>query len=241
MLEVKDITFSYGAAKTLSNITFDVAPGEILAVVGANGAGKTTLLRLFSCLLMQDSGNVLIDGIDSVTRPIAYRSKIGYMSEKCPLYDEMTVEEYVTYRLKIKGERPLRVRRRLDEVLTLCRLDEHRKTVIRLLSYGYRKRVGLADVLTTHPGVLLLDDPLAGMDFPQRKQVADVLTSVSGRSSIVLAGHEINFLLEWCTRFLVLYKGRIVGMYRVHDYERDVLLKKIEQQITYGQENGGTP
>ncbi|MEI6645886.1 MAG: ABC transporter ATP-binding protein [bacterium] len=241
MLEVKDISFSYGVRETLGNITFDVASGEIVAVVGANGAGKTTLLRLLSCLLMQDSGHTLIDGIDSVVRPIAYRSKIGFLSEKCPLYDEMTVEEYLTYRLKIKGERQLRVRRRLEEVLALCRLDEHRKTVIRLLSYGYRKRVGLADVLTTHPGVLLLDDPLAGMDLPQRKQVAEVLTSVSGRSLIVIAGHEITFLLEWCTRFLVLYRGRIVGMHRVRDYERDVLLKKLEQQIMFGKEEGGLP
>jgi len=239
MLEVKDISFSYNTHETLGNITFDVAPGEILAVVGANGAGKTTLLRLLSCLLMQDSGNALIDGVDSLTRPIAYRSKIGYMSEKCPLYEEMTVEEYLTYRLNMKGERKSRVRRRIDEVLTLCRLDDQRKTVIRLLSCGYRKRVGMADVLTTHPSVLLLDDPLAGMDLPQRKQVAQVLTSVSGRSSIVMAGHEIAFFLEWCTRFLVLYRGRIVGMHRVRDYERDALLKKIEQQITYGQEEGG--
>jgi cobalt/nickel transport system ATP-binding protein len=97
----------------------------------------------------------------------------------------------------------------------------------------------MADVLTTHPNVLLLDDPLAGMDLPQRKQVAQVLTSVSGRSSIVMTGHEIAFFLEWCTRFLVLYRGRIVGMHRVRDYERDALLKKIEQQITYGQEDGG--
>lgn len=241
MLEVKDITFSYGTHEALGNITFDVAPGEIVAVVGANGAGKTTLLRLLSCLLMQDSGHTLIDGVDSVMRPIAYRSKIGFLSEKCPLYDEMTVEEYLMYRLKIKGERQLRVRRRLEEVLTLCRLDEHRKTAIRLLSYGYRKRVGLADVLTTHPSVLLLDDPLAGMDLPQRKQVAEVLTSVSGRSLIVMAGHEIAFLLEWCTRFLVLHRGRIVGTYRVRDYQREVLLKKLEQQITFGKEDGGTP
>jgi len=123
--------------------------------------------------------------------------------------------------------------------LALCRLDEHRKTAIRFLSYGYRKRVGLADVLTTHPSVLLLDDPLAGMDPPQRKQVAEVLTSVSGRSSILLAGHEIHFLLEWCTRFLVLHRGRIVGMHRVRDYEKDALLKKIEHQITYGNDDGG--
>jgi len=241
MLEVKNITFSYTTQETLGNITFDVAPGEIVAVAGTNGAGKTTLLRLLSCLLMQDSGNVLIDGVDSLTRPIAYRSKLGYLSERCPLYEEMTVEEYLTYRLRLKGERQLRVRRRIDEVISQCRLDEHRKSVIRLLSYGFRKRVGLAEALTTHPSLLLLDDPLAGLDLPQRKQIAEVLTAVSSRSAILVAGHEIAFLLEWCTRFLVLHRGRLVATYRVQDFDKTVLLQKIEQQMTHGREEGGTP
>jgi ABC-2 type transport system ATP-binding protein len=241
MLEVKNITFSYTTQETLGNITFDVAPGEIVAVAGTNGAGKTTLLRLLSCLLMQDSGNVLIDGVDSLTRPIAYRAKLGYLSERCPLYEEMTVEEYLTYRLRLKGERQLRVRRRIDEVISQCRLDEHRKSMIRLLSYGFRKRVGLAEALTTHPALLLLDDPLAGLDLPQRKQIAEVLTAVSGRSAILVAGHEIAFLLEWCTRFLVLHRGRLVATYRVQDFDKAVLLQKIEQQMTHGREEGGTP
>jgi len=241
MLEVKNITFSYTTQETLGNITFDVAPGEIVAVAGTNGAGKTTLLRLLSCLLMQDSGNVLIDGVDSLTRPIAYRSKLGYLSERCPLYEEMTVEEYLTYRLRLKGERQLRVRRRIDEVISQCRLDEHRKSVIRLLSYGFRKRVGLAEALTTHPSLLLLDDPLAGLDLPQRKQIAEVLTAVSGRSAILVAGHEIAFLLEWCTRLLVLHRGRLVATYRVQDFDKTVLLQKIEQQMTPGREEGQTP
>jgi ABC-2 type transport system ATP-binding protein len=240
MLEVKNITFSYTTQETLGNITFDVAPGEIVAVAGTNGAGKTTLLRLLSCLLMQDSGNVLIDGVDSLTRPISYRSKLGYLSERCPLYEEMTVEEYLIYRLRLKGERQLRVRRRIDEVISQCRLDEHRKSVIRLLSYGFRKRVGLAEALTTHPSLLLLDDPLAGLDLPQRKQIAEVLTTVSGRSAILVAGHEIAFLLEWCTRFLVLHRGRLVATYRVQDFDKTVLLRKIEHQMTHGREEGGT-
>jgi len=239
MLEVKNITFSYNTQETLGNITFDAAPGEILAIVGTNGAGKTTLLRVLACLMMQDSGNILIEGVDSLTRPIAYRAKIGYLSERCPLYEEMTVEEYLSYRLRLKGERQFRVRRRLDEVVTQCRLDDHRKTMIRLLSFGFRKRVGMAEALTARPPVLLLDDPLAGLDLPQRKQTAEVLTSVSGRSAIILAGHEIPFLLEWCTRFLVLHRGRLVGSYRVNDYEKNLLQHKIEKLMTYGREEVG--
>ncbi|MCL1919910.1 MAG: ABC transporter ATP-binding protein [Kiritimatiellaeota bacterium] len=239
MLEVKDITFSYGLKETLSGISFDVATGEILAVIGANGAGKTTLLRLLACLMMQDSGNIRLDGTDTLERPVRYRRRVGYLSEKCPLYSDMTVEDYLTYRLRLRGERSLRVRRRVDEVVMQCGLIEARGTVMRVLSHGYRKRVGLADALSAHPGVLLLDDPLAGLDLPQRKQVAEVLTSVSARTAVVLAGHEVAQMLGWCTRVLVLRKGRVAGMHRVGSHERGALLARIEQEITGGEGKEG--
>lgn len=163
MLEVDHISFSYGRHTVLDDVAFDVAPGEIVALAGPNGAGKTTLLRLLSCLLMQDSGTVRLDNINPLERPIKYRRAIGYLSEHCPLYSEMTVEEYLIYRVRLKGERSMRVRRRVSEALEDCGLEEQRKTRIRLLSQGFRKRVGLADALVQHPKLLLLDDPLAGL------------------------------------------------------------------------------
>ena len=231
MLDVQHITFSYGTRETLRDITFGVATGDILAVIGANGAGKTTLLRILSCLLMQDSGNVRLDGIDTLARPVKYRRKIGYLSEKCPLYDEMTVEDFLSYRLRLRGERSLRVRRWVDEVIEQCGLKEERGTVMRVLSYGYRKRVGLANALLTHPSLLLLDDPFAGLDLPQRKQVAGALTTVSARAAVILAGHEVAQMLDWCTRVLVLNKGRVTGLHRVGDFAKDDLLKRIEREI----------
>jgi len=231
MLDVQHITFSYGPRETLRDITFGVATGDILAVIGANGAGKTTLLRILSCLLMQDSGNVRLDGIDTLARPVKYRRKIGYLSEKCPLYDEMTVEDFLSYRLRLRGERSLRVRRWVDEVIEQCGLKGERGTVMRVLSYGYRKRVGLANALLTHPSLLLLDDPFAGLDLPQRKQVAEVLTTVSARAAVILAGHEVAQMLDWCTRVLVLNKGRVTGLHRVGDFAKDDLMKRIEQEI----------
>jgi len=235
MLEVQHITFSYGLRETLGDISFEVGVGEVLAVVGANGAGKTTLLRLLACLLMQDAGNIRLDGIDTLERPVRYRRRIGYLSEKCPLYDEMTVEDYLTYRLRLKGEQSrLRVRRRVDEVVGQCGLIDVRRSVMRVLSQGYRKRVGLADALSTHPGLLLLDDPLAGLDVPQRRQAAEVLGAVAGRSAVVLAGHEIELMLGWCTRVLVLCRGRVAGVHRVAGQARGALLAQIEREMTEG-------
>jgi ABC-2 type transport system ATP-binding protein len=231
MLEIDHITFSFGRRAALSDVTFDVAPGEIVALTGANGAGKSTLLKVLSCLLMQDSGTVLLDGIDPVLRPIKYRRGIGYLSEHCPLYGDMTVESYLTYRVRLKGERSLRVRKRVIEVLEMCGLETEAQTRIRLLSQGYRKRVGLADALAQHPKLLLLDDPLAGLDIRQRKKTAAVLTAASSRAAVIVAGHEIQEMLDWCTRFVVLGKGRVTGMFRTSDFNRAELAQRLERQI----------
>ncbi len=232
MLEIEHITFSYGRHRVLDDVTFDVAPGEIVAITGANGAGKTTLLRLLACLLMQDAGTVRLDTVNPVERPIRYRRGIGYLSEHCPLYSDMTVEGYLTYRVRLKGERSLRVRRRVSEVLEMCGLEEVGKTRMRLLSLGYRKRVGLADALALHPKLLLLDDPLAGLDVRQRKKTAAVLTAASARSAVLVSGHEIQEMLGWCTRFVVLNCGRVAALYRVSDYARDELAQRIERQVS---------
>lgn len=241
MLEVDHISFSYGRQTVIQDVTFDVAPGEIVALTGANGAGKTTLLRVLACLLMQDSGSVRLDNVDPLLRPVKYRRGIGYLSEHCPLYSEMTVEGYLTYRVRLKGERSMRVRRRVAETLELCGLGEVRKTRVRVLSHGYRKRLGLADALVMHPKLLLLDDPLAGLDLPHRKTVAGVLTAASARSALVLAGHEVAEMSDWCTRFIVLHRGRVTGMYRVSDYNKADLLRVVERQIATGQGEGARP
>lgn len=231
MLEIEHVSFSYGRHRVLDDVTFDVAPGEIVAVTGANGAGKTTLLRLLACLLMQDEGTVRLDAVNPLERPIRYRHGIGYLSEHCPLYSDMTVEAYLTYRVRLKGERSMRVRRRVSEAMELCGLGEMGKTRVRLLSLGYRKRVGLADALALHPKLLLLDDPLAGLDARQRKKTAAVLTAASARSAVLVAGHEIQEMLGWCTRFVVLTRGRVAALYRVSDYARDELAQEIERQV----------
>ena len=231
MLEVDHISFSYGRHKVLDDVTFDVAPGEIVAVTGANGAGKTTLMKVLACLLMQDAGAVRLDAVNPLLRPVKYRRGIGYLSEHCPLYSEMTVEEFLTYRVRLKGERALRVRRRVNEALEMCGLEAEGKTRVRLLSRGYRKRVGLADALISHPKLLLLDDLLEGLDVAQRKKNAAVLSAASSRAAVVVTGHEISEMLDWCTRFIVLNKGRVAAMYRTSDYARAELARVLERQL----------
>lgn len=235
MLNVDQISFSYGSRKIIDNVTFDIVPGEIVALVGINGAGKTTLLKILATLLIQDSGRVHLHGLNPLERPIRYRRSIGYLAESCPLYNEMRVEEYLRYRTLLKGERTLRRRRRINDALEACNLQDVRKSLIKQLSHGYRKRVSVAEALLTNPKLLLLDDLLAGLDPSQRKRCVVALTTASSRSAIIVTGHEIGEMCDWCTRFIVLRNGGIHANLRIGMYERAQLIEMVEAAIN------GTP
>ncbi len=241
MLEVERITFSYGRRRVVDDVSFDIAPGEIVALTGPNGAGKTTLIKILACLLMQDDGCVRLDEVNPLSRPVKYRRWIGYLSERCPLYEEMKVDEYLTHRVRLKGERSLRVRRRVSEALEMCGLTEVASTGIRLLSQGYRKRVGLAEAIVLHPRLLLLDDLLAGIDAGQRKKTAAFLSAASARSAVLVSGHELHELLPWCTRFLVMSQGRIVASLRSNEHNREELLELVESHVAEVNAGGEEP
>jgi ABC-2 type transport system ATP-binding protein len=236
MLHVNHIHFSYGRVPILRDITFDVEPGEILAVVGANGAGKTTLLKMLATLLIPAAGEIHLDAVSPFQAPLRYRHLIGYISEHGPLYPEMTVEAYLIHRAQLKGERHLRIRRRVADLISQCDLQSVRQQRIRTLSYGYAKRIGIADALITHPSLLLLDDPLANLDEVTRRLVAATLTAASSRSSIILTGHGIREMMEWCTRIAVLHKGTLVGIHRTSEYTTADLHKLITTEMSTGLE-----
>ena len=239
MLNIDHISFSYGNKQVLKEITFDVAPGEIIGVVGANGAGKTTLLRVLSFVLMQDSGNVVLDGIDPLVKPIKYRRWIGYLPECCPLYEEMEVEQYLKYRLKLRGERSMRERRRLQGAIELCNLEDVRTCVIKSLSKGFKKRIGLADALMIHPRLLLLDDPLTTLDVGRRRAIGAALTSFSAHAAVILAGHEIAEMVDWCTRFVVLKEGAVQQEYLSSEFERRELEQRLQESINGSEKESG--
>src|SRR5262245_9331579 len=141
MIEVRNLTKRYGSKVALDNVTFDVAAGEIVGFLGPNGAGKTTTMRILSTFLPATGGTVRVDGLDVFSDSLEVRRRIGYLPESAPLYDDMRVVEYLTYRGTLKGLAGRRLRKRLYEVLPVCGIEDVRDEVIRRLSKGYRQRV----------------------------------------------------------------------------------------------------
>ena len=209
MIEVRNLSFSYGRQKVLRDVSFVVSPGEVVSIVGANGAGKTTLLRILATLQLPDSGTVLMDGQDALARPLRYRRQLGYLSERIALYEDMSVKDYLRYRAVLKGEPSKRVRRRVSEAAEICQIGELMGAPISSLSAGLRKRVAIADAMILRPRVLLLDDFLSGLDGTMRETAGTILANAVAFSSVIVTGHELEDFARWTTRFLVLRDGVI--------------------------------
>ena len=211
MLEAKHISFSWGRAPLLDDVSFSVAPGETVALAGANGAGKTTLLRILAGGCLPCAGTVVGDGADMFLAPLRYRRLLGYLPETAAVEPGMTVKEYLKYRANLKGEMPKKIRHRVLEAMELCGLSSRANVRVDPLSQGLRKRVALAEAILLRPRFLLLDDLLAGLDAETRFSVVRILKSVSSFAATLVSGHELEELQGLATRFLILKDGRLIG------------------------------
>src|SRR6266700_4831982 len=163
MIEVANLTKRYAGHTALSNISFNVARGEVVGLLGPNGAGKSTTMRILSCFLPATSGTVRVGGLDVFRQSEEVRRRIGYMPENNPLHTEMRVREYLKFRARLKGLDRQLSRHRSDVVMEQCGLTDVSSRIIAHLSKGYRQRVGLADALVNEPELLILDEPTIGL------------------------------------------------------------------------------
>ncbi len=224
MIEVRNIAFSYGRKTVLSDVSFSAKPGETIGIVGANGSGKTTLMKVLASLAVPDSGSVIVDGKDSLSRPLRHRRKIGYLPERIALYDDMTVKKYLAYRAALKGETFRRIRRRVNEAAEICRISDILRTPIFKLSAGQTKRVALADAILLRPGILLLDDLISGLDGTMREAVGSIFSEAAAFSSVIVTGHETEDFARWAKRILVLKDGVIAADLDVSSHSAPELL-----------------
>ena len=150
MLDVQNISFSWGKTSLFDDVTFSVAPGEVAALVGANGVGKTTLMKILAGVILPSSGTVLVDGQDAFRNSMRYHRMMGYLPENAPAEPDMSVKSYLTYRAHLKGEMAKKIRHRVQEALSLCGLRDRADARIGSLSQGLRKRGALADALSPY-------------------------------------------------------------------------------------------
>jgi len=208
-IRVDNLSKKYGPVLAVDQINFQVAPGELVGFLGPNGAGKTTTMRILTTFLPATSGVATVCGFDVMNDSMQVRENIGYLPESVPLYPEMRVEEYLTYRAKLKNvDRSVR-RSRVESSLEKCRVKEVRRRLLGTLSKGYRQRVGLADAMIADPKVLILDEPTSGLDPIQIRQTLDTIKRLAGTHTILLSTHILPEVEAICDRVIIISRGTI--------------------------------
>jgi ABC-2 type transport system ATP-binding protein len=217
MIDVTDLTKSYGPIQALRGVTFHVDAGEIIGLLGPNGAGKTTMMKILTGYLQPTSGTVVVDGLDVVTRALEVQAQLGYLPENAPLYPELSVQSY----LKMVADL-----RRIPEAIRATGLEGYLTRPIGQLSKGYRQRVGLAQAIVHKPKLLVLDEPTIGLDPTQIVEVRHLIRRLARRSTVLLSTHILSEVEAVCDRVIILMNGEIRADARLADLEAssDVVL-----------------
>ncbi|HVZ64083.1 MAG TPA: ABC transporter ATP-binding protein [Lacunisphaera sp.] len=212
IVEVEDLEKRFGSFRAVAGITFSVRRGEIFGFLGPNGAGKSTTIRLLCGLLTPTGGRGRVAGFDIVRETEKIRTRIGYMSQKFSLYDELTVEENIDfysgiYRLPREKKGP-----RKDWVLAMAGLREHRRSRTGELSGGWKQRLALGCAVLHEPPILFLDEPTSGVDPNSRRQFWELIYTLSGQGVTVFVTTHYMEESEYCDRLGIVYRGEIIAL-----------------------------
>ncbi|MCP9450239.1 MAG: ABC transporter ATP-binding protein [Nitrospira sp.] len=211
MIDVQNITKRYGHHTAIDRVTFSVAKGEVLAFLGPNGAGKTTTMRILTCFMPPTEGTARVAGFDCLNEPMEVKRRIGYLPETPPVYQELTVTEYLTFVGRLRGLTGQALTSALDRSVERLQLGAVRHRLIANLSRGYRQRVGLAQALLHDPPVLILDEPTVGLDPKQIIEIRELIKSLVGSHSVILSTHILPEATAVCQRVVIINGGRIVA------------------------------
>jgi ABC-2 type transport system ATP-binding protein len=211
MIEVQNLTKHYGPVTAIRDVSFRVAPGEIVGFLGPNGAGKSTTMRILSCFMPASGGTAKVAGYDVFRESMEVRKRIGYLPENVPLYGDMRVASYLDFVAEVKGVPRGQRRRQVGSVMERCLISDVQNRLISTLSKGYRQRVGLAQAIVSDPHVLILDEPTIGLDPRQITEIRSLIKSLAGEHTVILSTHILPEVSMVCNSVVIINRGAIVA------------------------------
>lgn len=211
MIDVQQVSRYFGDVTAVNDVSFKVEKGEIVGFLGPNAAGKTTTMRILTTYLPATSGTATVAGFDVHEQSMDVRKRIGYLPENPPLYYDMRVKDYLEFVAKIKGVAPVDRAKAVKDAMGKTAIDDVSERVIKVLSKGYKQRVGLAQALVHNPDVLILDEPTSGLDPNQIIEVRGLIKELAGDHTIILSTHILPEVSMTCERVVIINKGIIVA------------------------------
>jgi len=211
-VHIENLTKRFGDFVAVDRVSIDVRRGEIFGFLGPNGAGKSTTIRILCGLLAPTSGSATVGGYDVATHPEEIRQRIGYMSQRFSLYDDMTVEENINFFGGVYGVMGERLATRRDYVLQMAGLEDRRTSMTRLLSGGWKQRLALGCAILHEPPILFLDEPTSGVDPIARVSFWDLIYQLSAAGHTVFVTTHYMDEAEYCHRLALMGAGRVIAL-----------------------------
>ena len=220
MIEVNNLVKRYGNHLAVDHLSFQVEPGKIYGFLGPNGAGKSTTMNIMTGYIAPTEGTVTINGYDIVKDPEEAKKCIGYLPEIPPLYQEMTVKEYLKFVAELKKIKGEKKEAQIQEVMDMTMITDMAERLIRNLSKGYKQRVGLAQAILGYPEVIILDEPTVGLDPKQIIEIRELIKKLSEKHTIILSSHILSEVQAVCDEIMIISKGKLVAGRPCLPYER---------------------
>ncbi len=209
MIEVTNLCRRYGDFAAVKGVSFSIAPGQIVGLLGHNGAGKTTIMKMLTGFLEPTDGQIRIAGKDLLQHSIELRGQMGYLPESPPIYPEMTVFDYLDFAAQLKGVPEERREKAVIDSIRQTDLGGKAATLISTLSRGYRQRVGVAQALLNKPAILIMDEPTNGLDPTQIDHMRDLIRSLKDNTTVILSTHIMQEVTAMCDRVLIIRAGEL--------------------------------
>ena len=227
MIEVKNVTKKYGNFTAVDNVNFQIEEGEIVGLLGPNGAGKSTTMNMITGFIEPTEGEILVDNCNIQKKSKKAKKQIGYMPEGVPLYNDLTVKEFISYMADLKMVDKKERKQELERVIRETNLYEVQNKLIKNISRGYKQRVSMAGALVGNPKVLILDEPTVGLDPKQITEIRNLIKSLGKKHTIILSSHILSEVSQICEKVIIIDKGKIVAI----DTPRKLEEKTIKNNI----------
>ena len=219
ILKIEHLSHRYSIQWAVRDININIPRKGIYGLLGSNGAGKSTLMNIICGVLRQTEGDVFIRGINTKNNPIAAKRHIGFLPQKPPLYDELTVEEYLRHAADVRDMDVTDRKRAIEEVLDICSIAHFRKRLLRNLSGGYQQRVGIAQAIIHHPEIVIFDEPTNGLDPNQILEIRHLIKDIAEERTVILSTHILSEVQATCDDILMIEQGKLVFTGTVDEFD----------------------
>ncbi len=212
MIEVKNITKKYGKFTAVDNLNFKVEDHEIMGFLGPNGAGKSTTMNMITGYIEPTKGKIIVNGYDISKTPKKAKRQIGYMPESVPLYNDLTVREFIKYMADLKNVKRSEKKAEIEKVLEETGTKSVENKLIKNISRGYKQRVSMAGALIGNPDILILDEPTVGLDPKQITEIRNLIKKLGKTHTIILSSHILSEVSQICNKVIIINKGKILAI-----------------------------